>query len=466
MSIPYSREQVRAPDWSRLEQADAPRLAAMVPDLNRRVPNANVTLDKQIATLYRAGSAPGNPVLSGLGIRIQHIMGQGDRFLGLYIFQDLGAPRANLVSQVAFAGQIATFDFRAGAGLSVGGTTVAALNYLRVATESGTFEKQFYIKRYDADIVTLNGQAGLDASSLLPVELALDALDPSRDWIDVDVDFMPSWNDEFQVLARGDGSQQAEAGFKKAYGGALFVSFFDTDPGTEGVGVQVNPITKANIYTQRTIQIENTEGLKEFTARFRSEQDSSFFVDVPLKIRVGPAPEDNCSPPFSTPCSEVYLKAGTALPVDCPAVASIPGEQVVAGTEGASIVTSLLVVTLHGTSVGASPKIRVIKRQWIADAKAVAGGRLQDVGSPEEYLPLILDGTTPVEAPPYGDPKRLTIAFSVPQLQADQVAILSVAVKDGDHTADPVDVTGPAARGLGIMPIGGTGNTGDDLCAY
>jgi hypothetical protein len=372
---------------------------------------------------------------------------------------------ANLVSETSMAGQYATFAFRAGSGRTVAGSrsTGAVRNFIRFQTEAGSVERQFWIKGYDADVVKANDQACLDAATLLPVEIALTIVDAGRDWIVVTVDFMPSWADEFQALGN-PGGQQGAAGFRKAYGGAAFVSFFDTDPGTEGIGTQVNPISQALIYDMRSIQVQNTVGLKEITVRFRSAVDSSFFVDVPIKFRVTAAPADSCEPPFSEPCSSPYLKAGTALPADCPAIASVPEVQVVAGVEGSILAQDLLVITVHGTSVGPAPKLRVRKYKWIANAQALAGGDLEQVGSDEEYLPLILSGDGPVEGGDYGSPHRLTIAFAVTQLINDQIAFLTVTVKDGDHVSDPITIPASKARAIGGFPAGGTG--GGSLCAY
>lgn len=463
----YGTPQVKSPDWARIQRANAPRLAGMVPALNAPVESANVILNKQIATLNRAGSNPGNPILAGLGVRIQIAMGVADALLALYLYQDQGVLGANLVAQASPAGQYATFDFRAGSGRTLAGTssTGSVKNFVRFQTEGGAVEREFWIKNYDADVVTLNSQAALDSGTLLPVTIPLTIVDAGRDWIDVNIDFMPSWNDEFQALALA-GGQQAEAGFRKPYGGALFVSFFDKTPGTEGVGVQVNPIVQDLIYSRRSIQVQNTAGLKEITVRFRSAMDSSFVVDVPIKFLVTAPPAEPCDPPFSEACSSVYLKAGTLLPADCPAVASVPGVQVVAGTPGSTIAQDLLVITLHGTSVTISPKLRVRFEKWVANAKALAGADLEPIGSDQDYLPLILSGTTPVEPPPYGSPHRLVIAFSVLQLKADLVAMLNIVVIDGDHVSSPIPVPGPRARDIGLLPIGGTGGTGDDLCAY
>lgn len=462
----YGRRQIPTPDWRGIARANSPALVAAVPMLSEPRENANVILNKQVATMNRAGSNPGNPILAGLGVRIQLGIGVGDFLKGLYLYQNRDALGANLVGEVAHAGQYATFDFMAGSGRTVSGdhASGAAKNFLRVASDAGTYERQLWIKSPDPDIVTANGQACLDAS-LNPIEIPLTIVNISRQWIDVDVDFMPSWNDEFGVLARAD-SQQVEAGFKKPYGGALFVSFFDKTPGTEGVGVQVNPITQAQISTVRSIQIENTAGTKDVTVRFRSRQDAGWFVDVNIRFVVTAPDVEACNPPFSEPCSAVYLKAGTPCPANCPAVASVPGVQVTAGTPGAPLAQDLLVVTIHGTTVGASPKIRVREWLWVANAKALAGADLQQIGLDQDYLPYVQTGDSPVEAPPYGSPHRLTIAFSVVQLKNDLVALLEATVIDGDDVSPPIAIPGPKARDIGLLPIGGTGGSGDDICAY
>src|SRR5579862_703060 len=206
--------QLAPPDWRRITKAVVPALIAPVPALNVLVENANVVQNKQVATLNRAGSGPGNPILAGLGVRIQIGVGMGDILRGLYLYQERKALGNNLARNASIAGQYATFDFMAGSGQSVAGTrsTGAVKNLLRVVTDAQAFDKELWIQGPDVDIVTANGQACLNAD-FTPISIPLSIVDVSRPWIDVNVDFMPSWNDEFQVLARGDGSQQAEAGF-------------------------------------------------------------------------------------------------------------------------------------------------------------------------------------------------------------------------------------------------------------
>jgi len=372
------------------------------------------------------------------------------------------------VSEASVAGQFATVDFLAGSGQTIAGdaATGAIRNFFRFVTEAGPVEREFWIKNYDADIVVANGLAVLDPATLDPVEIPLFVTGDGA-WIDVPVDFFLTWNDEFQVLARGT-SQQTEAGFRKPYGGALFVSFFDKTPGTEGFGVEVNPLSQVLIATQRTIEIENTAGTKEIVARFRSEFGSSYFVDIPIKFLVSAPSSEICEPPFTEPCSVAYLKHETELPADCPEEASVPGEQVVAGTEGDTLAIDLLVLTVHGTTVTSTPKLRVSKWKWVENPKALIGADLEEIGSPEDYLPLVGTGTSPVESPPYEDPKRLTIAFSVLQLQTDLVAILEVQVLDGDHVSPAIPIPGPRARDVAFFPInpGGRGDGGGELCLY
>ncbi len=453
------------PDYNRISRAGAPKWRSQnVPALGTPVESANLLLNKSVATLAKAGSGPGNPIMAGLGARIQFGIPRGNRITGLFIFQKHGAMGNNLVGDISQAGFFGTYDFMAGSGLTIAGDHVngAVRNFLRADfRRGGSDNKEIWISTYEPDVVTLNGERVL-GDDLQPVEIVASIVDGSRDWLDITCDFMASWNDEFQALHRG-GTEQVEAGFRKAYGGALFVSFFDTITATEGVGVECNPVTQQYIYFQRTLQVQNTAGLKHVTARFRSELDSTFAVDVPMLIRVVEPPSEQCTPPLSDPCTDLYLKKGAALPVDVPAVPSTPMVQVVAGVEGDPVAQDLLVVQIRGQLVGAAPRMVIDKYAQVASAPALAGARYTQVGATETYLPLIKTASG-APTPPHGAPQRFSVAFSVSQLKADNVALIVVHLAEDDHLSPPIVVNGPSARSIGLMPIGGTG--GGPSCAY
>jgi hypothetical protein len=452
------------PDHRRLMRADAPHLRQPIPALGTPVENANAVADKAAATLARAGSGLDNPILAGLGMRVQISLAPGDVLQGVWIFRDHGDVGGNLISQVSVAGQIATLDLQVGmGGITVPGTaaTGAKKHFIRWKTRGGAVEKEFYLKGYDHDVVTLNGEAALD-EALQPVEVVVSIVDASRDWLDVPIDFFTSWIDEFHVLHRRT-DDDVEAGFAKAYGGVHVVSFFDTSTDTEGVGVQVNPVTQAVIRSRRTIQVENTEGLKEITVRFRSATDSTFVVDVPILIRVVEPDTENCLVPQVQPCVDLYIKNGQAIPEGLPGEASDPDEDPEEAEEGAVAAGDLLYITVRAASVGSSPKLRVKRWAWVASAPALAGARLIQVDSAVDYIPFSQSATTPDPGGSYGDPKRLTVALSVAALNADNVAFLTVAVLDDNDLSEEVLIAGPKARAIQFMPIGGTG--GGATCA-
>lgn len=453
------------PDYSKISRANKRSLRRVVPAFMEPTENANATLNKESATLGRAGSGEDNPILSGLGVRIQISLAAGDTLLGLWLFRDHADVGGNLVRQAAVAGRFATYDFMAGSGQTAAGTsaTGAVRNFVRYQTKGGTKEKDFWIKTYQHDVVTVQGEACLDEATLDPVEVVATIVDDSRDWLDLPIDFLASWNDEFHVQHRRSDAD-VEAGFLKAYGGALVVSFFDTSTDEEGVGVQVNPVTQALIRNRRTIQVQNTEGLKEITVRFRSKTDSSFVVDVPILIRVIEPDTESCAVPAIEPCTDLYLPATSAIPEDSPGEASDPEVTAVAGVEGDVVPYDLLVVTVRGATVGASPVLRVRKWAWVESGTAMAGARLTQVGDDVDYLPLVRGGSSPDPGAPYGSPKRFTIAFSKAQLQADNVALLNIMIVDGDHVSAPVTVPGPQARAPMFFAPGGTG--GGPTCAY
>jgi hypothetical protein len=453
------------PDYRRRKSANEPRLREPVPALQRPIENANTNLVKSIVTLNRAGSHRGNPILKGLGIRSQYVIDPADRFRGLFLFQDRGLMGGNLIRQASNSGEVATFDFVAGSGQSKAGNPgdPAVRNFIEWQSKAGGAAKEFWLKNYDADVVTLNGEAVLDPVTFLPVEVVVKIVDDSLTWIDVPADFMPSWNDEFQVLhRRTDGD--VESGFLKSYGGALVVSFFDSTPGTEGVGVAVNPITQQTIYTQRKIQVQNTAGLKEFKARFRSKVGSPYFVDVPIKVRVLAGPEENCLTPADEPCGEMLLKKGTPLPENLPSVASTPGVQVVAGTPAVPLARDLFYVSMHSAIGGASANLIVRKYKAIADTATLAGFRYEKIGTDLEFKPLRFSHATPAPGGEYQPAQSLVIAFDVLNDRGQNVAAYAIAVKDGVNLSAPQLFQGPSARDPMFFPAGDLGGVHE--CFY
>lgn len=450
--MPYQGRGVPYPDHRRVARATDPKLRAPVPAIDNPQANADVITDQQVVTLNRAGSNPRNPILKGLGFHLTLPLGTSDSLKGLWLFQRHGAPGANQVGLASVeAPGVWGYEFLVGSGRSKSGDkdTGAVRNFVRVKTALQSYEKSFYSQDYEADVVTLNGEAALDPDTLEAVEVTAELVDADRDWLDVAVDFMRSWNDTFQVQNDRNDADKV-AGFLKSNGGALWVSFFDKTPGTEGVGTQVNPITQAAIENRRKIQVENTAGLKELVCRFRSRQDSPYFVDVPIKILVVDNVE-TCVAPETEPCTDLYMKKNAATPEGLPSVPSVPGVQVTAGP-GLTIPADLLIVTMRGATVGASPKLWVEKLKWVASAPALVGGRFARVGDIEEYLPLVQEASSPAVSEPFGDPKRFTIAFSRTQLINDDVAFLQIVLVDGAKPGWPVLVPATQARAVASFP--------------
>jgi len=106
----------------------------------------------------------------------------------------------------------------------------------------------------------------------------------------------------------------------------------------------------------------------------------------------------------------------------------------------------------------------VTKKRLVEDAQALGGCRFEQFGDPEDYVPAVQDGDSPVMAPPFGDPKRLTIALSVTDLIADQIALIEVQVKDGEMLSIPIAVPGPRLRDIVGFAPGGLG--GGTPCEY
>lgn len=460
------RGSVPFPDHRRVHRAEDPRILGLAPAQRDPTENGNQVVNAIALTLNRAGSHRSNPILAGLGLELSIPLGVGDDLKGIYLFQKRSRPGANLKAQATLqAPGVHGFEFLVGSGQTVAGTaaTGPVRNYLRIRTARDSFEREFWAQGYEGDVVTLNGEAALDPVSLEPVEVVAEIVDASRDWLEIRTDFMVSWSDEFGVLHRR-GADDVESGFKKAYGGAAFVSFFDNgeDP-EEGVGVQVNPLNQVTIDDRRVIQVENTVGLKEIVARFRSKVDSPYFVDVPILIRVIDQ-DEVCLAPEVMPCVDLFIKAGAATPVGLPSVASTPMVQATPGPL-AFVAQDLLYITIRGATVGGAPKMRVRRTALTAVPAALMGARLVQLGD-VDYLPLIQNSGTPEVEEPYGAPHRYTVVLSVSQLRNDNVAFIEVMLVDGTKPSLPILVLGPQARELGFLPIGsgGVGTGGGIVC--
>lgn len=464
--MPYQgRGSVPFPDHRRIHRANDPRLRGLSPAMRDPQENGNQVVNAVALTLNRAGSHRRNPILKGLGLELSIPLGIGDDLKGIYLFQRRNQLGSNLKASATLqAPGVYGFTLMVGSGQTLAGSAEEGptRNYIKISTTRGSFEREFWAQDYEADIVVLNEESALDPETLEPVEIVAEIVDGSRDWLEIRTDFMVGWSDEFGVLHRR-GSDDEEAGFKKAYGGAAFVSFFDTDPGTEGVGVQVNPVTQGAIEDRRTIQIENAVGLKEITARFRSKQDSAYFIDVPILIRVIDQ-EEVCLAPETMPCVDLFVKAESSTPEGLPSTASVPMVQAVEGPD-ATVEQDLLYITIRGQTVGASPVMRVRKWNLVTSGTALAGARnvhLEDL----DYLPLVQSSALPAEAEPYGDAHRYTIALSVAQLRAENVSAMDIVLVDGSKPGMPIHVLGPAARDLSFIPIGpgGVGTGGGPTC--
>ena len=297
--------QVPAPDHSRIRRATQPRLRQPIPAINHAVENANVVLNKVALTVNRAGSNPSNPILAGLAANIEVNLGIHDSLRGVFLYQDLPTPGPNLRAQAtSFGPGIYGLEFVAGQGQTITGdqTIGAQKNFLRVKSAFGSFEREFWVKDYDPDVVAVNGQQALDTITLEPVAIDVPQVSSGAPLVQANIDFMVSWNDEFQALHNAE-NQYLDPGFLKSYGGAAFVSLFQTGMG-EGSGTEVVAVTQQPIMDMHTLELQNTGGLKHVTARFRSKLDSASYVDVPFLCNVIPLPTCPECPDTECPCTE------------------------------------------------------------------------------------------------------------------------------------------------------------------
>lgn len=452
------------PNYRRLTRVTDPALRGLVPAMAQPADNANQTVARAAGLLYRAGSSPRNPILAGIGTRLTFQIGDDDRLRAVYAFQKHGTPGPNLLNQLSLLGDNTfALDFLVGAGLLVNGSPAAGAvqNFLRIESKAGAFEKTVWAKSYDHDVVTVEGQNALAAGTLAPVEIVAQIIDASRDWLDLTIDFMVSWNDEFQVLHNRN-AEDIERGNTKPYGGAKFVSFFQTGE-DEGVGSEVNPVTKVETANQHTLQVENAVGLKHVTVRFRSKADSIYFVDVDILIRVIAEPACDCTTPLSERCGEQLLKAGATIPVALPVVASTPGVQVVAGAPGDPVARDLMYFAIHANTAGAAAKLNVKRFAAVMSTQDVAGF-VYELISDLDYLPLTSPAAAPDPGAPYLGPVQMTVAFDKLLEKLAGVALYVMAAKDGDHVSTAQAFPGPAIRDTQFFPSGETGGT--DECFY
>ena len=479
--------QVPAPDHARIHRADEARLRHPIPALNTAVENANVTLDKVALLLNRAGSNPRNPMLAGLGLRVEMPIGSGDSPRGAWLFQDRANMGANLKEQLLTLGPgIFGLDVVLGAGLTLAGSpaTGARKNFVRLQTAFGTFEREFWIKTKDADIVGLNGQPALDPITLAPVARTVSIVDATAPWLDVTIDFFMSWNDEFGLLHNAE-NPALDPGAAKPYGGSKFVSFFDTSTATEGVGVQVNPVTQDEVSARHKIQVQNTAGLKQITVRFRSKMDSPYLVDVPILINVVALSCPACEPPVIEPCEAVYVRAGTPIVENTPKSPSQVGVPTVYGNIGELATEDLLVVAVRGQFKASNPRVRV--RTWSAMhvVERLTGIRFVPAVADVTYIPIgTVSSAAPHLPPPYSSAKIYTIALSVAALRSNNVAFIEVMLQEGDDppawpfnqgpamTSHAILIPGPRARDLCFFAPGDVGGgagccgTGDDVADF
>lgn len=306
--------QPPVPDYRRIHRATSPRLRQPTPALNYAAENANVTIAKTALTFNRAGSGPANPILSGLGLAAEFSIGLQDRLRGVWLYQD----RALLGDSLkADATSVAPGDwslpFVAGDGRTLAGTpeTGAKRNFIRVQSAFGSFEREFWIKSYDADVIAINGENCLEVVTLEPVAVDVPQIASGASLVQANIDFMVSWNDEFQALHNAK-NPYLDPGFLKAYGGAKFVSLFETGMG-EGSGAEVVAITQQLIQDVHRIDLENTAGIKHVTARFRSKEDSPHYVDVPILLNVVPLPSCPECPEGDCACTEAIVESITAV---------------------------------------------------------------------------------------------------------------------------------------------------------
>ncbi len=459
------RGGIPIPEYRRVSRVADKSLRGFVPALALPTENANHTISKVAGTLNRAGTNARNPQLSGLAAKLEFSIDSRDRLQGVYFYQDRRELGPNLIGQVtSLGGNIFSINYVLGAGHIVAGSpdTGAVQNFVRIVTRAGAADRMFYVKSYDHDIVNVEGQHVLDETTLLPVEIVVQMVDATRDWVDCRINYFASWSDEFQIPHQRNTTDE-DFNDLKSYGGAKFVSLFQTGE-DEGMGnsTEVNEVTQEVIENQHTLQVENSVGVKHVTARFRSKQNSLYYVDIEFEITVTAEPDCDCNTPLSQRCGEQLLLSGTQLPTGLQSTPSVPEVQDVAGAEG-PISQDLFYLSVHGNAATASPKLVVERYAAIQSAEDLSGFIWEKL-STLEYLPLIAPADVPEADPPYLGAQQYVVCFSKVVERNLGVGLYLVYIVDGEHPSVPTPFPGPSARQIQHFPTGETG--GEDECFY
>jgi len=475
-------------DHDRIFRAVDPRIPGFAPGVAAPVQSGNQTLEKVALSLNGAGTLPGNPILAGLAMRVDIPLGSGDSLTGLFIFTDRADPKGNLVDQVSGGpAGLVTFDMPIVEGnISVGSPATGAIrNYIRQESLSGIMERTFWVQSKDFNAVQLNSLPALDPITLAPVPITVKRPNTVDPFIDVAVDFFVAWSDEFHVKHRSN-NLNLTPGFSKSYGGAAWVSVFDTNPtpAQEGVGTEVSPYTNVNISNQKKVQVENSVGLKRGTFRFRANSGSPYFVDCPFEVNViedtppvcdppttsNPPPPDDpppcvdppvdyippLDPPSTTPVDTVWSDPGGGLSLVPYSLEGVTPEQ---GVVTEFLKEPQLTITVQSQSTGGSPLVHVRRYTFMGDA--AAHDSIKTVLVDEKiFIPLVVSGATcPTNDPPYNTAEALRVAFSVSQELAAGIIWYEVFVVDGGLSSKASSMFGPAIANLSAFMQPGTGKT-------
>ncbi len=459
-------------DHERLRSAVEPRLRGFVPAQNIPIEGANQTQDKAGTTLNRAGSSAANPILSGLGHRLTGKISSTDTLTGVNIYQERSAIGPN---QLALAHEQAagvfSIDLVAGTGRTKAGSpaTAAKRNFIRWKSRNGSVEKEFYIKTFDFDVVALNGIPALDPITFLKTCITVKELPGGIAFIEIIADWMVSWNDEFGALHRRDPSPFLKPpGFLKSYGGAKFVSVFDTSTATEGVGVQVSPQTQIEIKDLHGVLIQNTTGQKDFTVRFRSKKDSPFTVDVDVCVLVIADPCAPSDPPEDeNPTIDDPTGFGEIIPPATPPIIpnDLPGEDIGGGNfqpgspESPTVPVAfpdllevkMTSLTVQGQTTGGTPTMVVRRFVAVADLKSAGGFAIVFLDQ-KEYIPLVVSGATkPTKGAPYQAAEAYRVAFQTATEELNNVIFYGVMLRDGGLYSKAQFFGGPAVLQLSAL---------------
>lgn len=453
-------------DHLRLRSAVEPRLRGLVPALNVPIEGANQTVDKAGTTLNRAGDSLRNPILSGLGHRLTGKIASTDTLEGVQIYQDRASIGPNLLALAhAQAAGVFSIDLVAGTGRTKAGSpaTGAVKNFIRWKSRNGTIEKEFYIKTFDFDVVALEGIPALDPITLLKTCITVNELPGGVAFIQIVADWFVSWNDDFGALHRRSPVEFLKApGFLKSYGGAKFVSVFDTSTDIEGIGVQVNPQTQIEIKDLHGVEVENTPGQKDFTVRFRSKKNSTFFVDIDVCVLVLADPCDPSDPPTTEdpPTEPPVIICETIPPEDPPITPTdIPGDGLDPATPGSPeigppveypdpLTVKLVHLTIQGQTTGATPNVILRRYSAVADTKSPGGFRLLFI-SRKTYVPLVVSGaTTPTKGAPYQAAQAYRVAFQSAAEELDGVIFYTIQLEDEGLFSQAVPCQAPGILNL------------------